>query len=137
MKWKITQQSYIDDRLVEPGTIIERKVSKPGPHWEPADDEAKAFAAESGVEFTGEVPDVLSQLVPLYADALKKANEGGQKLDVEGLKEAFKGALADLLDPSAREEKFAAAVKNAVAAELNARAAAKAKDMSKKEAAAA
>jgi hypothetical protein len=37
-------------------------VHRPGPHWEPLDDEAKAIAADTKTTFTGEVPDVVNAL---------------------------------------------------------------------------
>jgi hypothetical protein len=37
-------------------------VHRPGPHWEPLDDEAKAISADTKTTFTGEVPDVVNAL---------------------------------------------------------------------------
>lgn len=117
--FRFHQQSYVDDTLVEKGQSKNvGKHHKPGPHWEPLDDDAKAMVARTGVEFTGEVPDVLSALLPLYEDATTKANAQGQALSKEDLTAAFKSALNDVLNPEMKKAEFDAAVRTQVEAVL-------------------
>jgi hypothetical protein len=46
----------------------------PASHWEPLDDAAKAQALACGIEFTGEMPDVLSGLEASLADVQSRMN---------------------------------------------------------------
>lgn len=62
-RYKIHQQSFIDERLVEPGQEVETHARhKPGPHWEPMDDQAKEIVAKHGVKFSPEVPDIINDM---------------------------------------------------------------------------
>lgn len=118
-RFLIAQQSYIDDRLYEKGQIgnFDRR-HKPGPHWQPLDDEAREMMEASGETFTGEVPDVLNALLPLYEDASKTAASQGKSIDVDALREAFKSAMGELLNPEQKKAEFDAAVKAQVTAVL-------------------
>lgn len=126
MKFRIDQDSYIDDKPVRAGQEIElakRKIKvldgkgnprfvmgypTPGPHWFPLDDDAKALMAESRIEHTGEVPDVIEQLkVDLQArldidyeklaEAMAKANAAQAAANAEAIGSALAKALAPLI----------------------------------------
>lgn len=96
-RYRLHQRSYIGDRLYEPDSEITVSPSvKPGPHWEPIDDEAKNAMANHAIEFTGEVPDVLARLEPMLADALAKRS-GTDAVNAETIATAFEKVLARLL----------------------------------------
>lgn len=95
-KYKFHQRSFWNDRLYEKGEEIEIKASiKPGPHMEPLDDEARQAAKEGGVAFTGEIPDVLGKLLPMYEKAA--AQHGSDKLTPTALADAMAMALDRIL----------------------------------------
>lgn len=87
MKFRIDQQSYIDDKLIEAGSelevtplYIDKKTKKPvfhvpGPHWLPLDDDAKDYCEAMKHEYTGEVPDVLQGLEAVLNDLNGKLDE--------------------------------------------------------------
>lgn len=96
-RWKLHQDSFIDNgrngggQLFAAGSEValgplrpargepgepgyrEAEHHRPGPHWEPLDDEAKAIARKAGHMFTGEVPDVVEDLTRQLEEAQKKA----------------------------------------------------------------
>lgn len=96
-KYRFEQRSYHGDRLIEKGQEFEIGDDViPGPHMFPLDDAAKAAAEKGNVVFTGEVPDVLGKLLPLYTDALK--NHGNdERLTPANLATAFAAAVKEVL----------------------------------------
>ena len=117
-KYRLNQVSYMSDRLHQVGEeIVVPKGTKAGPHWEPLDDEAKADMSAAKVSYTGEVPDVLSQLEPAYMEALK-ASGASAPIDGKALAVAFKEAFASMMNPEQKQADFNKAVAEAVALEL-------------------
>lgn len=95
-KYRIDQKSYMNDRIVEKGEEVEVSPKlKPGPHWFPLNDAAKKAAEEGGVKYTGEVPDVLGALMPMFEKAVEQ--HGSEKLTPANLATAFAGALERVL----------------------------------------
>lgn len=63
-KYKMAQESYIDDVPYLAGAIFDDKDGRhvPAPHWEPMDDDAKAICAKHSIKFTGEIPDSIEDM---------------------------------------------------------------------------
>lgn len=78
-RYKLAQDSYIEDRLYSAGMEYIDLQGKhcPGPHWEPVNDAAKAKAAEAKVVYTGEVPDTVNELVKRLSEAQAREAEKG------------------------------------------------------------
>ncbi len=97
-KYRLNQTSYIGDIMylaglegpvdretgeLKPVYFIDKDSKyKPGPHWEPVNDAAKAIAAKHGIEYTGEVPDSMDKLLPQLE--LAKANKEKSDQDAVG-----------------------------------------------------
>lgn len=95
-RYRLAQRSYIGDSIREPGTEITVPDSvKPGPHWEPIDDAAHTAMKKHEVEYTGEIPDVLSKLTPVLAAALEK-REGAKPISGDQLVDALTKAIGRL-----------------------------------------
>lgn len=146
MLWKITQESYIGERLVLPGETVDlarrgvdRKTKKPihhipGPHWEPMDDEAKEFSEKCGHTFTGETPDMI---IAMTSDLEKRMGASGTvTIDHEALGATIANGIAQGM--LVLQQQRDAAVQSDRDAEVDARAKAVAdreRDLAEKQAA--
>jgi len=93
--YRIHQLSHIDDKLIEPGTVVEVDARHiPGPHWEPMDEAAKALAKKHQIKFTGQVPDPTDKLSLQLSDALQAQ---GVTIDHDKLGAAIAAGLAPLI----------------------------------------
>ena len=60
-QYKLTEQAYIEDRLLEPGSLI-RYVGTPGHHMKPANAQAKALCKELWPNGRPEFVDPISSM---------------------------------------------------------------------------
>lgn len=133
MKWKIAQRSYIHGLVVEPNetvtleAYIDPKTKKlqhhlPGPHWEPADEEAERFAEKMKHVYTGEMPDAVNDMVSRLEQTMSAG--GNVVIDHDKLAAAFANALGPIVKsiaapaPGVGTDEFNAAVEAAVAKAL-------------------
>ena len=67
----------------------------PGPHWEPLDDAAKALCEKHGVQFIGEMPDVLSGLEEEFADAQARMQKQNAEMIAQAVAIGVREALRE------------------------------------------